>query len=483
MKKFNVNRKTLSIVLCLILVSVFTLTIAYAALNAVLTISGSAQVSSAEWDVHFDNVKVTSGSVSGDEPQITSPTTVIFSTVLNMPGEYYEFSIDVVNDGSIDAMIENITKTPTLTSEQAKYLKYDITYQNGESITTKQLVEKKSFVRLKVRLEFRNDLSSSDLPTSSETLNLGLKLDYTQSDGSGSSVSNGGVASPISANGDINDIGTIVTIGSEQFYTIGIEGNNVKLLSMYNLHVGNKTLAGPNYLLDVVPLTSPTGIQDSTARGWVLDADEFIGTVMFSENEYWLGSFSTYPAYVYNSNSELFTYVENYKNYLSLFNVNIENARLISLEELESLGCVGSSCEDAPKWVYSTSYWAGTARDAYSILEVDSGAYCGAIEPYAEDNFGVRPVIVISKDYFAKEKISFTLSGINYQADVGMTWEDWCNSEYNGYGCAVFDDYIIDLLGGAGNKKYYVCLEESESCVRVLKNDLIIDGASYSVTI
>ena len=191
---FNIkDRKILYMILGIVFMSVFTLTVAYAALNAVLDISGSAQVSSAEWDVHFDNVKVTNGSVSGDDPRITSPTTATFLTTLNMPGEFYEFTIDVVNDGSIDAMIENITKTPTLTSEQAKYLKYDITYQNGESITTKQLVEKKSFVRLKVRLEFRNDLSSSDLPTSSETLNLGLQLDYTQSDGSGSSINSNGV--------------------------------------------------------------------------------------------------------------------------------------------------------------------------------------------------------------------------------------------------------------------------------------------------
>ena len=196
MKRINFNikdRKILYVILAIVLVSVFTLSIAYAALNAILTIQGSAQISSAEWDVHFDNVNVTNGSISGDNPRITSATTAIFSTTLNMPGDFYEFTIDVVNDGSIDAMIENITKTPTLSESQSKYLKYEITYQNGESITTKQLVEKNSFVRLKVRLEYRSDITSSNLPTSSETLNLGLQLDYTQSDETGSSVLNNGI--------------------------------------------------------------------------------------------------------------------------------------------------------------------------------------------------------------------------------------------------------------------------------------------------
>ena len=49
MKRINFNikdRKILTLGLCLVAFCVFTLTIAYAALNAVLTIQGSAQVTS-----------------------------------------------------------------------------------------------------------------------------------------------------------------------------------------------------------------------------------------------------------------------------------------------------------------------------------------------------------------------------------------------------------------------------------------------------
>ena len=47
MKRLNFNikdRKVLYGILCIVLVSVFTLTVAYAALNAVLDISGRAEV-------------------------------------------------------------------------------------------------------------------------------------------------------------------------------------------------------------------------------------------------------------------------------------------------------------------------------------------------------------------------------------------------------------------------------------------------------
>ena len=159
---FSRDRKTLYIILSIILISIFSLSIVYAALSVTLNITGTADISAASWDVHLDNVNVNTQSVSGTAPTITGGTTATFSTKLEVPGDFYEFTIDVVNDGSIDAMIESVIKTPTLTEAQAKYLNYIIEYQNGESINTKQLVSKNSFVRLKVRVEFRKDITASD---------------------------------------------------------------------------------------------------------------------------------------------------------------------------------------------------------------------------------------------------------------------------------------------------------------------------------
>ena len=161
MKRLNFNikdRKVLTLGLCLVAVCVFTLTIAYSALNAVLTIQGSAQVTSADWDVHLANPIVKNGSVTTTVPTLTTGKSLTFSTTLNMPGDFYEFTVDVVNGGDIDAMIENVIKTPELTTEQAKFLKYEVSYQNGEAITTKQLLAKDTTMPIKVRIEYRKDL-------------------------------------------------------------------------------------------------------------------------------------------------------------------------------------------------------------------------------------------------------------------------------------------------------------------------------------
>ena len=408
MKRLNFNikdRKVLTLGLCLILVCVFTLTIAYAALNAVLTIQGSAQVTSADWDIHLANPKVTNGSVTTTVPTLATGKSLTFSTTLNMPGDFYEFTVDVVNSGSIDAMIEKVTKTPELTADQAKYLNYEVSYQNGESITNKQVIASGVTMPIKVRVEYRKDLSSTDLPTGQVQLTLGLVLDYVQSDGSGTTVPNNGVGgSNISANGSLDAIGTVVTIGDQQFYTIGTEGDNVKLLSMYNLMVGNEVNISDDGDPIVTPLANSTGLQSEDAIGlkWDVETESPIGfpwygTVAFATEDKHGTNYSDY------SGSLIETYVNDYAVKLESMGVNIESARLITKEELIGLGCNDSeyTCTgtDYP-WIYSTSYWSGSARNTIPVWYVSSdGSFDNSYFNY-DSGVGVRPVIVISKDYF-----------------------------------------------------------------------------------
>ena len=201
--------------------------------------------------------------------------------------------------------------------------------------------------------------------------------------------------------GDIDTVGSIVSIGDEKFYVIGQEDGNVKLLSMYNLHVGNK-YDDEN---GTVALTNPTGIQDSTAIGWFdgYSADNpVIGAVTFSDTGYWSSSVSSYPSYVYNSSSTTYNYVENYKSYLEGLGATIKDARLISYEELEELGCSGddNSCNSAPSWVYSTTYWSGSALATSNVWVVASYAYFGGDNCGVDGYDGVRPVIEISTSEF-----------------------------------------------------------------------------------
>ena len=437
------NRKTLYLILTVIIISVFTLSIAYAILSVTLNITGAAEVVASNWDIHLENVKVKSGSVSSDVPVI-SGNNLSFSASLETPGDYYEFTVDVVNSGNIDAMIDSVVKTPELSTEQAKYLKYEVSYASGESVSSKQFLKSNTTTPIKVRIEYRNDLNASDLPSTTEKLNLKITLVYTQSDGNGSSITNNGYAGNLwIASGNINTVGSEVCISDQCFYVIDNDGEKVTMLAKYNLHVGNvatsivsstsynsmdytvSNLSNVNnsaYVLplalpggvteyNIAPLDSPTGLQNSNAKG--MDAEfPYIGVEKFSTKFYWRiiqgnsmltldpNYGTSYPAYIYDSNSSLYSYIENYKVYLKSMDVDILNARLIKYEELQDLNCSFDSCSAAPEWLYSSSYWTGSLSDVMYLYTVQ---YNGIVNPdisLGSYDYGVRPVIEIPIDEF-----------------------------------------------------------------------------------
>ena len=360
---FNRDRKVLYIVLSVVIIFIFTLTIVYAALSTTLNINGNAEISAASWDIYLDNVQLNSQSVTTSVPTISNKTTASFSTVLSKPGDFYEFTIDVVNNGSIDAMIDSVTKSPTLTASQAKYLNYIVEYQNGEAISTKQLVSKNSFVRLKVRVEFRNDISASDLPTSSQTLNLSFKVSYVQSDDSGTGVTGGGKIIKI-VSGDLNTVGSFVSMGDYNFYLVSSDEDNVILL--------------------YESFDPPVKI--------------------FKDAEWWSDYVDTYPAYVYYMDNGFFSY-DYFNKRLKDLGIYSGEARAISIEELVSLGCSleNLNCYGAPEWVYSVNYFTGSAYDESNLLAVRSD---GRIIRSNTDSVGMgasgsyRPVVVIPRSLF-----------------------------------------------------------------------------------
>lgn len=66
--------------------------------------------------------------------------------------------------------------------------------------------------------------------------------------------------------------------------------------------------------------------------------------------------------------------------------------------------------------------------------------------------------------------INFTIDGTTYQAEEGMTWEQWCNSSYNTDGYYVREDGVIT------NNVYFV----STSAGHVSSTDTIVSDYSYA---
>ena len=96
-------------------------------------------LSSTKWNLYFENIQIKEGSVTAvNPPEIkgSSNSEIDFDVNLNVPGEFYEFTVDITNAGTMDAMVSEINNNQ-LTDNQKRYLSYEVTYLNGNKVQKK----------------------------------------------------------------------------------------------------------------------------------------------------------------------------------------------------------------------------------------------------------------------------------------------------------------------------------------------------------
>ena len=225
MRKFNKESKLFVTVLMLIGI----LAIGYATLGANLKINGVAEVPASSWNVQFKtgSINVTEGSVPIEEntsqkaATIDSANQVSYQVRLPLPGDFYEFTVVVENTGSIDAMIDSVSSklgnTEITTGTLPSYLDYKVTYSDGVAIAPHHLLASNTEETYKVRLEFKKDITASDLPAQAETLNLNFQVNYVQADSTAVTVPH-----PVSfADDDWDTIIAAVQAGNTSAYQVG----------------------------------------------------------------------------------------------------------------------------------------------------------------------------------------------------------------------------------------------------------------------
>ena len=204
-------------------------------------------------------------------------------------------------------------------------------------------------------------------------------------------------------------VGDYFKIENEEFYVVSSDANETVLLAANNLNVGSNTFSGCTQGLQCAAM-----INQSSK-----------GAMAFSSTDYWTGQignglkyggtasacgpqassiqpFTCYAgAYVYDDNSNLYTYIEQYKQLLINKGVTVKSARLMNDVE-------GESVEDY-SWANNTKYWLGNARLDNNGLQNDGVSTTtrniyidvmnGTTDSYMYNdgvNYGVRPVIIVS---------------------------------------------------------------------------------------
>ncbi len=219
METFMEHRR--DIIAIAIIFLLLCISIGYAALSSNLTINGASQIKDAVWDIHWENIQVTSGSVTAiSTPTIDSnKTTVSYEVHFDTPGEFYEFTVDAKNAGTIDGMINTINSTlnGNPISTLPNYFNYSVSYSDGVPIQVKQALDAETTETYKVRIEYKKDIQVSDLPSTDQDLVLSFTVTYVQKDSSAFTIPR-----PISFAVDSWDtIISVIRYGDYDFYQLG----------------------------------------------------------------------------------------------------------------------------------------------------------------------------------------------------------------------------------------------------------------------
>lgn len=253
MRRFKKNKISI-IILVLLVVSV-----GYALVSTQLGINGTFNVARTKFDVHWANPAVTSGSVSNTLPNIgqdsgaPANTKLSWSATFNVPGDFYEFTVDAENSGTIDAMITGINMKVNNTDINAnpsplpEYITYELIYANGDPVVEGKVLKAESDynprIKYKVRVEYDAEKATAAtvnaIPNNGVTYNFNLILTYAKADKENATVVYGcpGPKCVYTLNGNDLKVGQSITdytydytsLNRRIFLGVVIDKNNIIL--------------------------------------------------------------------------------------------------------------------------------------------------------------------------------------------------------------------------------------------------------------
>ena len=438
------NKKKNRIFLLLILL--LGLGIGFAALATTLKINGTAIINKSTWNIYWDNVANETGVVPATHPEITAdennvPKALLtWSVTLDEPGDYYEFEVDAVNAGTLDAEIigidskygnssiistvegELVTANP---NPVPSYIKYSIKYADGTEVSLgdklpKATVEGNTSTptrkTYKIRVEYDRNAITNEIINGmedAETHTFTFNVTYGQ-------------ASPLTSPWDLPEgktadtltVGDELCIKEQCFNFVKYDSNgDAVLLAKWNLNVDGYTNAYGG---------TADNLQNSEVRGEWNDNGTMkdYGRVRFASEAYWYDSSiggpgikpkynaSNYPVDVFDmdydgapdtTNYSIAYYVKQYKNILesSSYGATIKEARLLTYSEaVNTLGCdsinnyESGSCPNTGStgFVANTDYFLGTAENSYYVRRI---LYNIILDETVTSWHGVRPVLVV----------------------------------------------------------------------------------------
>ncbi len=176
------NKKKRGLTVLVLLLLLLCITVGYSVLSTTLNINGTSTIGVPTWDVHFQNVTTTTGSVtptSGPTIQ-TGALTVSYNVALNEPGDFFEFTVQVKNAGTLDAKLSAAPTISGVSSAQDVYVNYTVKYSDGTTPAINDALNHGDTKTYRVRVEYDSNINASQLPTTAQNLTLTCSIPYVQ---------------------------------------------------------------------------------------------------------------------------------------------------------------------------------------------------------------------------------------------------------------------------------------------------------------
>jgi hypothetical protein len=174
MRKRRKNKKLIIIITALLLL----INIGYAAISSNLSINALLNMNHISWNIYFTNLQVLDGSSNSKTPaKIVDKTSISYDVDLEKPGNYYAFTVDVVNDGTLDAVIDKdgIVKTK-LSDFEDTYVNYDVTYADGSQIQENDILNAGETQKLLIKVEYDAKITAEQINNLNNDLMLTLSF-------------------------------------------------------------------------------------------------------------------------------------------------------------------------------------------------------------------------------------------------------------------------------------------------------------------
>jgi len=427
-----------------ILIIILFMTIGIAAVTSNIVLSGSTTISNNPDDflVYFSNY-----IDHGENPDlnytdsnviVSSKNKITFTGTLKNLGETLAIDVDITNASkNYDANINLSCNT------NSEYI--DVVFGTTDNTI---------LARGSINAGFEAKLIKSY--TGEEEIKAEITCTFTATPVEKTTISNDTVQEPLSRT---YFVGEEITIGTEKFNIISDNGSTISMLAQYNLGTDYRQTSTENLI-------------------------EFSGGASHSE----LGP-RDIDIQIHSTNPK--TYVNQYVSYLTEISGDLNlKGDLISVKELKKLGFLniddeyyykgGETCVGTPYsnfLINGQSYWTKTTTstgESYWIV-TNTGEFSQGM--CKKNYFGIRPVITISKSAIPKEIINFQINSQIYQAEKGMTWEAWVESEYNTLNFYISNNQVISQHGAALQSK--IIIDTTSTSFSTSMNDIIDSSIIY----